>query len=194
MAGGEWVGALLGVVATMCASTGDNLVKYSYNYLKREGLDRAKRWSREPAYVWPNTLFFTGWGFTTVTIPSSLDVRYMTTAAWQVLAVILNGLAFKVAPASLVVPTSGCHIVWNVYLSWCVNREVLSRGIIGDTLLILLGVIFVCISAPKVARPAGGFCLFSILPRLFYRALFARTTKTLPTAQRSLSSFLRRRS
>ena len=130
-------GGVLAIAATFFASLGDNTVKYSYNLLKRKGLKREGRWKClwSSENVLPNTLFLCGWFSTAV------------------FAVVLNALAFRLAPASLVVPTSACHILWNAYFSACINREVLSVHILGDTLLLLLGVTGVFIGSPKATPP-----------------------------------------
>ena len=111
----EAVGVVLSCAATLAGSFGDNCVKYSYNLVEREGL-RTEDWTCcAPQYAYASIIWCTGWTSTIV------------------LNTVLNALSLMWAPASLVIPMSALHIVWNVGFAKLMNEESISWWVLGCT-------------------------------------------------------------
>jgi len=119
------VGALFSAGATLAASFGDNCVKYAYNKVVRDGLD-VDQWGKEwtccePQYATATLIWFMGWLCTII------------------LNSVLNALSLMWAPASLVIPMSALHIVWNVGLAKAINGEETTYWVLGCTVHISPG-------------------------------------------------------
>jgi len=163
-----WLGVIIAIIGAFSGSLGDNLVKLSYNTLGKlpedqqgtRSIGRIFRSIRSCICVCCDGAQRSSSGGLLAAMPELVaapdrvqqkaDVLFL--CGW-ILTLVINTLctflSMAFAPASLITPFAGVHLLWNVWLANWINNEPVSPRDYVASALIIAGVVVVVTAGAK---------------------------------------------